>query len=105
MKSERLNIRVTAEQHEVLRAAAEAAGQTVSDYVLSRVLADAQDELIDRRVFSLDAAAWTELQHRIERPGARNEALARLLETSPPWDIEDESPIIDPRDEDEKQAG
>ena len=84
-KDQRLNIRVSPEQHGMLRRAAELAGQTISDYVLSRVLADAQDELIDRRVFALDAAAWTEMQHRVERPGEPRPELGRLLREQAPW--------------------
>lgn len=86
VKSERLNIRITPEQHEILRRAAEVGGQTISEYVLDRVLADAQDDLTDRRVFTVGAAAWNELQNRLVRPPQRNPALARLLATPAPWD-------------------
>lgn len=100
-KSGRLNIRVTEEQHSLLRRAADAAGQTLSDYVLSRVLAEAEAERVDQRVFALDAAGWREMEGRIARPGRRIPELRRLLRDPAPWeaagqaDVHGEAPVVD----------
>jgi uncharacterized protein (DUF1778 family) len=85
-KTERLNIRVSEEQIDLLRRAAELSGQTVSDYVLSRVLADANDDLIDRRVFTLSAPQWKEFQALLNTPPQENPALQELLAAPRPWD-------------------
>ncbi|HEY8547583.1 MAG TPA: DUF1778 domain-containing protein [Acidimicrobiales bacterium] len=84
-KTERLNIRVTEEQLALLKQAAAANGQTVSDYVLSHVLADARDDLTDRRLFSLDAAEWTEFTSRLDRPPTPKPELEDLLAHPTPW--------------------
>lgn len=89
-KTERLNIRVSEEQLDLLRRAAEASGQTLSDYVLSRVMADAQDELADQRLFSLSSEAWAEFNARLDRPAEQRPGLENLLATAAPW--EDDTP-------------
>ena len=78
-KSERLNMRLTAAQDEVLRRAAEANGESMSEYVLRHAIEAAETDLADRRVFVLDAAAWQKLQAALDRPAARKPQVAKLL--------------------------
>ena len=61
-KTERLSLRLTPTQDMVLRRAAEARGESTSDYVLRHAVEAAELDLADRRVFILDDAAWDELQ-------------------------------------------
>lgn len=46
----------------------------------------AEDTLADRRVFRLDAAAWTEFTAILDRPARRIPELAELLNERAPWD-------------------
>lgn len=92
MRTERLNIRVTAEEHELLRRAAEANGQTITQYVLSRVVADAHDDLADRTSFAVGGPAWTEFRARLDRPSDFNPALDKLLTKQSPWQPDDADP-------------
>ncbi len=78
-KTERLNLRLTAAQDEVLRRAAEANGESMSEYVLRHAIEAAETELADRRVFVLDDEAWEQLQAALDRPAARKPQLAKLL--------------------------
>jgi uncharacterized protein (DUF1778 family) len=78
-KSERLNLRLTTAQDVVLRRAAEANGESMSEYVLRHAIEAAETDLADRRVFVLDDDAWDRLQATLDRPAARKPQLAELL--------------------------
>jgi uncharacterized protein (DUF1778 family) len=78
-KTERLNLRLTSAQDAVLRRAADAKGETVSDYVLRHAVEAAEADLADRRVFVVDDAAWNELQAALNRPPKPARALRKLL--------------------------
>jgi uncharacterized protein (DUF1778 family) len=79
-KTERLNLRLTATQDEVLRRAAEAKGEALSDYVLRHAVEAAEMDLADRRVFIASDAAWIELQAVLDRPPVHKPRLAKLLD-------------------------
>jgi uncharacterized protein (DUF1778 family) len=81
-KTERLNLRLTSAQDEVLRRAAEANGESMSEYVLRHAIDAAQTDLADRRVFVLDDAAWAQLQATLDRPPASKPQLRKLLSNS-----------------------
>jgi uncharacterized protein (DUF1778 family) len=79
-KTERLSLRLTPKQDVVLRRAAEARGESTSDYVLRHAVEAAELDLADRRVFVLDDAAWDELQGLLSAtPSQLPPAMARLL--------------------------
>jgi uncharacterized protein (DUF1778 family) len=88
VKSARLNLRLTPAQDTVLRRAAEALGEPVSDYVLRHAVEAAEADLADRRVFVVDDTAWHELERLLDRPPRPAVKLRRLLE---------EPSILDPR--------
>lgn len=78
-KTERLNLRLTPAQDAVLRRAAEARGEAVSDYVLRHAVDAAETDLVDRRVFVVDDAAWARLQDVLARPARPAKKLQQLL--------------------------
>ena len=57
-RSEKLDLRLTAEAKRVLNAAAQASRRSVSEFVLESALARAQETLPDRQHFGLDAVRW-----------------------------------------------
>ena len=69
-KTERLSLRLTRAQETVLKSAAEARGESTSDYVLRHAVEAAETDLADRRVFVLEDAAWTQLQALLSSPPA-----------------------------------
>lgn len=79
-KTERLNLRLTPAQDTVLRAAAEARGETASEYVLRNAVEAAQTDLADRRVFVVDEPAWHELQAALSSPVSVPLPMLKLLE-------------------------
>ena len=78
-KSERLNLRLTPAQDTVLRAAADAHGETASEYVLRNAVEAAQEDLADRRVFVIDEPAWHELQAVLSSPVSVPLPMLKLL--------------------------
>lgn len=71
-KDERLTVRVTHEQLELFRDAAELQGQTVSDFAITTLTSKAHDVMAERRVFRISGERWNELISRLdERPVVR----------------------------------
>lgn len=78
-KSERLNLRLNASQDELIRAGAEAANKSVSEFVLDSAANAATNALLDRRVFAATKKQWQELEQLLERPAVAKPKLAKLL--------------------------
>jgi uncharacterized protein (DUF1778 family) len=78
-KTERLNLRLTCAQDAVLRSAANARGESASEYVLRHAVEAAEADLADRRVFVVDDAAWQELQALMSAPAPLPLPMAKLL--------------------------
>jgi len=78
-KSERWNLRVTPTQNTIVRRALETTGMSLNEYVVSRTVAAATDDLADRQIFVLEPPAWDELQGILNRPPAPKPAITALL--------------------------
>ena len=78
-KTERLNLRLTSAQDAVLRSAADARGESASEYVLRHAGEAAEMDLADRRVFVVDDSAWAELQALISAPADIPLPMQKLL--------------------------
>ncbi len=85
-KEARLAVRLTPEQNAVIREAAAATGQSLTDFVTSAALVRAEDALADRRVFRLDEKSWDEFLAILDRPGRPLPELVELFEEREPWD-------------------
>lgn len=79
VKDERLAVRVSRDQLEMIREAASAQGRTISDFVTSAITVCAQDVLLEQRVFRLTGARWTELMALLEQPPTVRPRLADAL--------------------------
>ena len=78
-KTERLNLRLTSAQDAILRSAAEARGESTSDYVLRHAVIAAEIDLADRRVFVADEESWMELKSLVDAAPVLPEAMVRLI--------------------------
>lgn len=78
-KTERLNLRLSAEDDRMLRRAAEVQHTNVSEFVIRNARLAAEHVLADRTLFSLDEERWTEFVVRLEQPPVRKPELAALL--------------------------
>ncbi|WP_320069178.1 DUF1778 domain-containing protein [Micromonospora sp. RTGN7] len=78
-KAERLHLRVDEQQKALLEAASQAAGASVSTFVLRAATEAAADVLADRRVFLLDEGAWRVFDEALQGPAEEIAGLRELL--------------------------
>jgi uncharacterized protein (DUF1778 family) len=81
VRSEKLDLRLTAEAKRTLNAAAKAMHRSVSEFVLESALARAQEALPDRQHFGLSAERWQEFLEALDAPTRPMPRLKRLFET------------------------
>lgn len=80
-KTDRIGIRVTDEQRDLLVAASAAEGRTLSEFVLSHATEAAENVLADRRVFTLDTGRWSDFVLLLDRPAEEIRGLRDLMAT------------------------
>lgn len=78
-KTKRWTLRVTPAQDTIVRQVLSANGMSLSEYVVSRAVASAVEDLADRRVFAVSEEAWEKLQEVLERPATAKPRIAALL--------------------------
>lgn len=81
VKAERLHLRLDGEAKALFDAASQAAGTTVSAFVLKAAAQAAADVLADRRVFILDEDAWRVFDEALSAPAKDVGGLRELLHT------------------------
>lgn len=91
-KQARLAMRLTPAQDALIRDAAAATGQSLTDFVTMAAVTRAEETLADRRAFRLDDAAWAEFSAILDRPARRIPELAKLLNDRTPWDEAPKTP-------------
>ncbi|BBX12719.1 MAG: DUF1778 domain-containing protein [Mycolicibacter algericus] len=79
MKTERFAVRLTAEQDALIRRAAEVEGTDLTNFTVTATLAHAREVLADRRLFMLDASAWSEFVSVLDRPVSQQPRLEKLF--------------------------
>ncbi len=78
-RSAKLDLRISPEAKEKLKAAAGAAQRSVSEFVLESALARADEALADRTRFGLDAKRWAAFLQALDAPPRRLPRLERLF--------------------------
>lgn len=89
-RTERLGIRTSAEQKELLEAASDLEGTSLSEFVLSHATAAAQMLLADRRYFFLSHQRWAEFSNRLDEPAREVSGLRDLMKLPSVLDLEGE---------------
>ena len=79
LRSEKLDLRLTAVAKQALTAAARAERRSVSDFVLDSALARAQETLTQRDRFSLDAKQWQAFWQALDAEPRDLPAVAQLF--------------------------
>jgi uncharacterized protein (DUF1778 family) len=85
-RSANINIRARHQQRDLIDQAAALLGKTRSDFVLETACREAQEVLLERRVFHLDAETFQAFQALLDAPPSENPGLQRLLNAKAPWD-------------------
>lgn len=84
-RTQKLDLRLTAEHKRTLVAAAAAERRSVSEFVLESALERAAEALADRRLFGLDAERWAAFQAALEAPPREMPRVRRLLDEPGPF--------------------
>jgi uncharacterized protein (DUF1778 family) len=79
-------VRTTSEQEETIRAAAEAKGVSVTEFVVNNSVIAAQQVLADRVHFTLSPEDFERFLAILDRPARVNPRLRELLARPDPWD-------------------
>lgn len=72
-------MRVESSQSELIRAAAEAAGKNVTDFIVESACAAAESALADRREFRVPEKKWKLFLRLLDRPARVKPRLRRLF--------------------------
>jgi uncharacterized protein (DUF1778 family) len=90
-RTEKLDLRLSRDAKQTLQAAAAAARKSVSEFVLDSALAEAEERLADRRVFTLDRKTWDAFVAALDAPPRRHPRLERLFKESNELAVKSES--------------
>lgn len=85
MRDAAINLRVHAEQRELIDYAAQLLGKTRSDFMLEAACKKAQAVVLDQVFFSLDADKFQQFMQLLDAPPTHNPGLERLMEVNAPW--------------------
>jgi len=79
-RTDRIDLRVSPQAKKALQAAAELCRTSVSEFVLASALRAADEELADRRLFSLSTEQWKAFHAALDAPPRPMPRLQRLLQ-------------------------
>lgn len=81
-----INLRALASQRNLIDRAASLLGKNRSDFMLETACREAENVLLDQRLFSLDKADFDAFMQALEAPVNGNQALERLMARKAPWE-------------------
>lgn len=84
-KDEVIQIRASAETKAVLNRAATLRGQKLSEFMLDSARKQAEETLLDQRIFFLDARAHEKLLALLDNPVTPSKELRERMNRKPPW--------------------
>ncbi len=84
--SETINLRASPAQKMLIDRAASLKGKSRTEFMLESACAEAENTLLDRRLFLLDDDHYTAFLERLDAPVEPGDALRRLLATPAPWE-------------------
>jgi uncharacterized protein (DUF1778 family) len=86
IKRETLNIRIKADERDLIDRAASARGKTRTGFILEAARLAAEEALLDQRLIATSQEAFSEFLARLDQPPHANERLRKTLQTPAPWD-------------------
>lgn len=84
--SPNINIRVKRHIRALIDRAAATRDKTVTEFVLDAACREAEDVLLDRRLFNLDETAYQAFVVALDAPTQQNPKLKKLLSRKPLWE-------------------
>ena len=84
-KDDVIQIRASAETKAMLNRAAALRGQKLSEFMLDSARRQAEEAILDQRVFFLDEKAHAAFVKMLDEPAKPNKALKALMSRKPAW--------------------
>lgn len=84
-KDQRVNLRVSGRQEQLIRQAAAASDRTMTDFILESVVEHAERVLADRRWFLASEEQWAELQKLLDAPLPSTSKFQALTQRETPF--------------------
>lgn len=81
-----INLRALPAQRALIDRARQVTGKSRTDFVLEAACREAENTLLDQRLFILDEERFAAFEEALDTPIKENPALRRLLTTPAPWD-------------------
>jgi uncharacterized protein (DUF1778 family) len=81
-----VNLRIEPEMRDLIDSAAKLRGKSRTAFVLDAARQEAQDTLLDQRLFRLNEQQWKAFTQALDAPPSVNPALAEILATPAPWE-------------------
>ncbi|HUZ33722.1 MAG TPA: DUF1778 domain-containing protein [Xanthobacteraceae bacterium] len=81
-----INLRAPAPVKALIDRAAHIVGKTRSEFMLDSARRSAEDVLLDRRLFTLDAKRYAAFAKLLDHPPKPSAELRKLLSTKAPWE-------------------
>lgn len=85
-KSTNINIRVAPAQRNLIDRAAQSLGKSRTEFILDVATREAENTLLDQRLFLLDEAQWQAFTAALDAPATPSAAVRKLMTTPTPWD-------------------
>ena len=79
VKDARIAVRLSSHQDALIRHAAEVEGISITEFTVAATISHAIDVLADRRMFTIDDAAWREFVAVLDRPVRHKPRLEKLF--------------------------
>ena len=81
-----INMRVEPSQHELLTKASKVLHKDRSAFILDIACREAENVLLDQRLFLLDTDAFDKFEKALDAPLPKNSKLEKLMAEPSPWD-------------------
>ena len=85
VRDKQINIRATDEERAVIDYAASLVNKNRTDFIIERDVHEAQNIILDQRVFVLDDARYQAFIRQLEAPVQNVEGRQRLMDVKPEW--------------------
>ncbi|ASG63401.1 hypothetical protein CEW81_12135 [Kluyvera genomosp. 3] len=84
-RDKQINVRVTEEERAVIDYAASLVSKNRTDFIVEHAVHEAQNIILDQRVFVLDDARYQAFIEQLEAPVQNREGRQRLQDVKPEW--------------------
>ncbi|TBL90171.1 DUF1778 domain-containing protein [Hafnia alvei] len=85
-RNKQINVRASEEERAVIDYAASLVNKNRTDFIIEKAVHEAQNIILDQRVFILDDARYQAFIEQLEAPVQNIEGRQRLMDVKPEWE-------------------